>query len=96
MESKSKKYLKGLAHNLEPLVFIGNNKVNKTVIKAIEENLDAYELIKIKFIKHKESKKELLSIILEQSNANLISLIGNIAILYRQHKDITKQKIKIK
>jgi len=96
MESKTKKYLKALAHNLNPTVFIGVNKLNETVLKAVNENLNSNELIKIKFIKHKEEKKELLNSLAFQTNAFVVALIGNIGILFKQNKDKKKQKINIK
>jgi len=96
MESKTKKYLKGLAHNLEPLVFIGINKINSSVLKALDENLNSNELIKVKFIKHKNEKKQLLNDLALKSNSTVVGLVGNIGILFRQNSDVLKQKIKLK
>lgn len=94
LKSSQKKYLKGLAHSLKPLVYIGLAGVESNLIKAIEENLLAHELIKIKFIKLKEEKNVLLELIQIKTKATLVGLIGNVAILYKQHKEPDKRKIK--
>ena len=44
---KQKKYLKGLAHKLNPVVMVGNNGVSEAVLKEINATLAAHELIKI-------------------------------------------------
>ena len=92
-----KKYLRGLAHNLNPLVLIGQKGVNQSVIKSVDEALDAHELIKVKFneFKEKEQKKELISVIEKGSRCELAGLIGHIAIFYKENKDPKKRKIKI-
>lgn len=95
LKGNQKKYLKGLAHSLKPSVYIGLAGVEDAVIKAINENLLANELVKIKFIKFKDEKKELLNEIESKTKAALIGLIGNIAIFYKQHHDPEKRKIEI-
>ena len=44
---KQKKYLKGLAHKLNPVVMVGN-KAFQAVLKEIDATLEAHELIKIR------------------------------------------------
>ena len=48
MNSKQISYLRGLAHNLNPVVMISNKGLSDAVMKEINVNLDAHELIKIK------------------------------------------------
>ncbi|MES1987940.1 MAG: YhbY family RNA-binding protein, partial [Pseudomonadota bacterium] len=48
MNSKQISYLRGLAHNLNPVVMISNKGLSEAVLKEINLNLDAHELIKIK------------------------------------------------
>ena len=47
MTTKQRAYLKGLAMNLDPIFQIGKNSMTPEVTKAIQEALDARELIKI-------------------------------------------------
>ena len=47
MTTKQRAYLKGLAMNLDPIFQIGKNSMTPEVTKAIQEALDARELIKV-------------------------------------------------
>lgn len=90
MKTSEKKYLKALAHPLKPSIIIGYKGVQ---IKSIDESLSSHELIKIKFNKLKEEKEVLCKDIEKSTNSILISIVGNIAIFYRQNPDESKRKI---
>ncbi len=92
-----KKYLRGLAHSMNPVVLIGQKGVNESVIKSVDEALGTHELIKVKFneFKEKEQKKELISVIEKKSRCEQVGLIGHIAIFYKKNKDPKKQKISV-
>ena len=47
LTGKQKSYLKGLSHNMQPIIQIGKNGVNEMLVKTIEDALEARELIKI-------------------------------------------------
>ncbi len=51
MTSKQRAYLKGLAMTMDPLFQIGKSSLTPEVTKAVEEALEARELIKVKCIK---------------------------------------------
>jgi len=92
-----KKYLRGLAHNMNPVVIIGQKGVNESVIKSVDDALSVHELIKVKFneFKEKEQKKELISLIEQKSRCEQVGLIGHIAMFYKKHKNPEKRKIQI-
>ncbi len=93
LTGKEKKYLRGLAHELEPIVFVGKQGITNNIIVAINDAIDANELIKIKFQDFKDEKKELSKSLAEQSKTELCGLVGNIAIFYRQNKKKESRKI---
>ena len=95
MNSHQRKYLKGLAHHLKPAVLIGKGGITPEVLQTTEAALDAHELIKIKFIDHKEDKKELTEAICRKTSAEQAGIIGHTAILYRASRQPLKQKIKL-
>ena len=76
-------------------MIIGQQGVTDTVIQAINDALDLHELIKIKFNSFKEQKKELAAEIEQQTRSELLGIIGNIAIYYRQQTDKDKRKIQL-
>ena len=95
LEGFQRKYLRGLAHSMKPVVLIGQNGCSDTVISAINDALSTHELIKVKFIdlKDKEQKKEILDSIEKKSRCENVGMIGHTAILYRQQNDPEKRKI---
>ncbi len=92
MNSKQISYLRGLAHNLNPVVMISNKGLSEAVLKEINLNLDAHELIKIKVTgDDRELRAQLLIDICAQTNAAAIHHIGKQLVVYR--KSTTKPKI---
>ena len=89
------KYLRGLAHGLKPIVFVGQKGLTDALIKSAEEAFDRHELIKIKFIdfKEKKQKEKLAAAIGVQTGSHVAGMIGHVAILYRQQADPEKRKI---
>ena len=97
LQSIQAKYLRGLAHPLKPIVFIGQKGLTLEVINSTEAALNKHELIKLKFndFKEKPRKQEICRIIEEKTGCRLVGTIGNIAILYREHRDPEKRKIQL-
>ncbi len=91
MNSKQISYLRGLAHSLNPVVMISNKGLSEGVMKEINVNLDAHELIKIKvMIDDKALRTQMLTDICTQTNAVAVHQIGKQLVVYRQS---TKPKI---
>lgn len=92
-----KKYLRGRAHALKPIVFIGQKGVTDNVVQSTDEALNKHELVKIKFVdfKEKDQKKELTATVATRANCQLVGMIGHIAIFYRRHSDPEKRKIEL-
>jgi len=90
-----KKYLRGLAHSLQPVVFIGQKGLTDALIRSTNEALDTHELIKIKFndFKEKEQKQDISEKIGITTASEIVGFVGHIATFYRQHKDPEKRKI---
>ena len=90
-----KRYLRGIAHPLKPVVFVGQKGFSNTLAKAIEDALDRHELVKVKFIEYKQKEKKLALIeeIEAASQCELVHLIGHVGTFYRQQKDPQKRKI---
>jgi RNA-binding protein len=91
------KFLRGLAHALKPVVFVGQKGVTSALIESTDHAFQRHELIKVKFIdfKEKKQKKEIAAVIENKTNSQLAGMIGHIAIFYKQHTDPDKRKIVI-
>lgn len=95
LTSTQAKYLRGMAHGLKPVVFIGQKGLTDALIRSTEEAFESHELIKVKFIdyKGKKQKTEIANAIAARTGSHLAGMVGHIAILYRQHRDPEKRKI---
>ncbi len=95
LNSSQKKYLKGLAHSLKPIVYIGQKGFNEGVSRSVEEALLEHELFKMKFNEHKEKeqKNAILEAIGRETGCELVGMIGHTAILYRAHPEPEKRTI---
>ncbi len=95
LNSGQRKYLRGLAHHLEPSVIVGKQGVTDSLVASIEKSLLAHELIKIRFNDHKPEKKVLSSTIAERTASQIAGIIGHVAILYRAHPEKEKRAIQL-
>lgn len=97
LKGSQRKYLRGLAHGMKPVVFVGKQGVALNIISAVEEALNAHELIKLRFLdfKEKSQKEELSAQIERETSSECVGMIGHQAIFYRQHKNPKKRKIVI-
>jgi RNA-binding protein len=86
-------YLKRLAHPIKPLVHIGKGGVTATLQLTVNQVLTAHELVKIKFVGSKEEKDALVAELVSGTHSALVGIIGNTAILYRQHPQKDQRKI---
>ena len=95
INSTQAKYLRGMAHGLKPVVFIGQRGLTDALIRSTGEAFESHELIKVKFIDYKEKKQktEIAKALEARTGSHLAGMIGHIAILYRQHRDPEKRKI---
>ena len=95
INSTQAKYLRGMAHGLKPVVFIGQKGLTDALVRSTEQAFDNHELIKIKFIDYKEKKQksEIAKALEVHTGSHMAGIIGHIAIYYRQHPDPEKRKI---
>jgi RNA-binding protein len=95
LSGTQRKYLRGLAHHLKPVVHVGRNGVTDPVLQEIEEALDDHELIKVRLVDPQGRKKELAEEITGRSAGTWVGMVGNVVTLYRQHPDPEQRKIEI-
>ncbi|MBQ1311369.1 MAG: ribosome assembly RNA-binding protein YhbY [Blautia sp.] len=93
MTSKQRAYLKGLAMTMEPILQIGKGSLTPEVTGAVEEALEARELIKISVLQNcLDDPKEIAQALAERTRSQVVQVIGKKIVLYREGK---KEKKKI-
>ena len=86
--SKQRSYLRSLAHNIDPTVYIGKAGVTDNVIKEIEQCLEARELVKIKLQEGAElDAKTAANELAPGLRAEFVQAIGRKFTLYRESKE---------
>ncbi len=87
LTNKQNKFLRGLAHELNPVVKVGQHGVNEAAIKEISRCLADHELIKIRIsCDDQEIFKATLSEIESACGAETVNAIGHTVILFKRAK----------
>ena len=85
LTGKQVRHLRGLGHHLYPVVMIGKEEVSESLIRSVEEALDAHELIKIKLQEGAlTDRKEAAEILAERTGAAVIQILGKTILLFRR------------
>lgn len=88
-----RKYLRGLAHPLSPVVQVGKGGVGEGLLGAVRRALADHELIKVKIAAERDERERVAAEIEAACDACLAGTVGRIAILYRPHDDPDKRRI---
>ena len=77
--------LRSLGQKLPDLVLIGKGGVTENVVSQIEDNLNAYELIKVKVLNNSNDDiMEISEQIEHKCNCETVTVIGSKILFYRQ------------
>ena len=86
--SKQRSFLKSLAHNIDPAVYIGKAGVTENVVKEIDMCLEARELVKVKLQEGCDlTPKDVANDVAARLGAEFVQAIGRKFTLYRQSKE---------
>jgi RNA-binding protein len=79
--------LRGLAHELKPIIRLGNAGLTDAVATETARALHDHELIKVKApgSGDREARDALFTELAQRTASALIHRIGNVAVLYRPH-----------
>ncbi len=87
LTTRQRKYLKGLAHHLKPVVTIGGKGLTDAVVAELEQGVAHHELMKIKLPAGDKAEREaLLQSASEAVNAAPVNLIGRTGVIFRAAK----------
>ena len=92
MTSKQRAYLKSLAMTMEPIFQIGKSSLTPENTKAIQEALDARELIKVSVLQnYMDDPREIAQMVAERTRSQVVQVIGKKIVLYKEGKDEKKK-----
>lgn len=88
LTGKQRAQLKELIHDEKPVMNIGKFSVTDELIQALDEALEKRELIKVKILNNNlDDPDEVIDSVIEKLNAEFVSHVGNIFVIYRQSKE---------
>ena len=92
MTSKQRAYLRSMATSIQPIFQVGKGEISDNMTEQISNALEARELIKVKVLENSlYTAREAAEIMAEVTGAEVVTVIGNKFVLYREsekHKKI--------
>ena len=86
LSPSQKRYLRGLAHDLSPVIMTGNKGVTPAVINEFAIALDHHELVKVKLGSDDRAERNaLIDAMATASGAEVVQRIGRVACFYRHN-----------
>lgn len=94
LSGKQRTYLRGLAHDLNPLLQLGKAGITGGLLEELGRALDSHELIKIRLLRECPDDADGATVTIEKKlKANVVAKLGNILVLYRRNPE--KQRISL-
>lgn len=94
LSGKNRSYLRGEANDLDPIVHVGKDGISEAVIEQLDQALEDHELLKVRILEStgrttRSAAEELAT----ASGAELVQVIGGIAVLFRQREEESNFKL---
>ena len=88
LTGKQKRFLRAKANQMRPIFQVGKTGVNENMVVQINEALEKRELIKVSILQNcLEDKQVVADELVEGTNAELIQIIGNNIVLYKESEE---------
>jgi RNA-binding protein len=88
LTGKQRRHLRGLAHDLRPIVQVGKGGLDDGLLAAVDRALVDHELIKVKLGEAAGLDRHAAADALARATTSeLAQVLGNIIVLYRAHPD---------
>jgi RNA-binding protein len=84
-----RKYLRSLAHDLKPVVHVGDAGISDALVAALDAALAQHELVKVR-LHQPEDKKRSAAQLASSTGAQLCGVVGHTVILYRANPEDPK------
>jgi RNA-binding protein len=88
MKGKDRRYLRALAHALNPVVIVGQRGLSDAVLRQVDAALTDHELIKVRLGGEcPTGRDEAAETLAMRTGAEVAGHIGRVLILYRAHPE---------
>lgn len=88
LSESQKKHLRGLGHALKPVVTVGDAGLSDAVLKEFDSTITHHELIKVKVRgADRDARDAIIGDLCRRGRAELVTRIGNVALVYRENRE---------
>lgn len=86
LSAADKKHYRSIAHNLNPVVIIGDKGLTENLMDELIRALRDHELIKVKIaVGDRDDRSEIISALIEATKAELVQSIGKVVVLLKKN-----------
>ncbi len=93
LSGRQRRWLRGRAHALKPVVQLGKEGLTAPVLAAVDDALEAHELIKVRLVGDRDEREALAADIADRTGAEAVGLTGRVAVLFRRHPDPERRRV---
>ncbi|APB70385.1 ribosome assembly RNA-binding protein YhbY [Paenibacillus polymyxa] len=88
LTGKQKRYLRSMAHHLDPVFQVGKNGTNEHLMRHINDAIEKRELMKVQILNNcLDDKHEIAEELATETGSELVQIIGSTIILYKESRD---------
>jgi RNA-binding protein len=88
LKGKQKRYLRGLGHDLKPVVTIGKGEITGAVCEETAAALEFHELIKVKILEScLTDRHDIAESLAQECSAEVVQVLGRTVLLYKKSKE---------
>jgi RNA-binding protein len=95
LEGYQRAALMKYAHHLKPVASVGKHGLTPQLAAHVDRELQQHELIKIRFVDFKPVRGDITRQLGADLDATVVSIIGNIGVLYRESPDPERRTVMI-
>lgn len=97
LSEPQKKLLRGLGHQLNPVIIVGDAGLSEALLNEFRSTISHHELIKVRFrAGDRDTRDAMISELCAKESAQLVTRIGNVALIYRRNDENPKIPMPVK
>lgn len=91
LSESQKKLLRGLGHQLKPVITVGDAGLSPSLLKEFDSTIAHHELIKVRVrVGDRQARDALIAELCGSESTQLVTRIGNVALIYRRNEEKPK------
>lgn len=76
--------LRSRAQKLDPIIKVGRSGMSAALTASLEQALTDHELVKVRFMDHKDERQMLSDELARQTRSQLVCIVGHVSVFYRK------------